>query len=111
MFAGIREQLSLVNIPKGMRGMSIALVTAGLQAALLLSAAGCRDDDDTSLALNGDTWITSFHIEGYDNFIVEQDNQARSIKVHVEVFNFGKYKGIPVSEVLKKDLALLLSVT
>ena len=34
--------------------------------------------------MNGDTWITSFHIEGYDNFIVEQDNQARSIKVHVE---------------------------
>ena len=29
VFAGIREQLSLVNIPKGMRGMSIALVTAG----------------------------------------------------------------------------------
>lgn len=55
-----------------------------LLAALLLSAAGCSDDDDTSLALNGDTWITSFHIEGYDNFIVEQDNQARSIKVHVE---------------------------
>ena len=32
VFAGIREQLSLVNIPKGMRGMSIALVTAGLLA-------------------------------------------------------------------------------
>ena len=55
-----------------------------LLAALLLSAAGCSDDDDTSLALNGDTWITSFHIEDYDNFIIEQDNQARSIKVHVE---------------------------
>ena len=33
-----------------------------LLAALLLSAAGCSDDDDTSLALNGDTWITSFQI-------------------------------------------------
>ena len=32
VFAGIREQLSLVNIPKGMQGMSIALVTAGLLA-------------------------------------------------------------------------------
>ena len=32
LFAGIREQLSLVNIPKGMDGMAIALVTAGLLA-------------------------------------------------------------------------------
>lgn len=32
VFAGIREQLGLVNIPKGMQGMSIALVTAGLLA-------------------------------------------------------------------------------
>jgi len=30
VFAGIREQLSLVAIPKGMRGMAIVLVTAGL---------------------------------------------------------------------------------
>lgn len=30
VFAGIREQLSMVNIPKGMRGMAIVLVTAGL---------------------------------------------------------------------------------
>ena len=30
VFAGIREQLSMVNIPKGMRGMSVVLVTAGL---------------------------------------------------------------------------------
>ena len=32
VFAGIREQLSLVNVPKGMQGMSIALVVAGLLA-------------------------------------------------------------------------------
>ena len=30
VFAGIREQLSLVKIPKGMQGVSIVLVTAGL---------------------------------------------------------------------------------
>ena len=30
VFAGIREQLAFVNIPKGMKGMSIVLVTAGL---------------------------------------------------------------------------------
>jgi len=29
VFAGIREQLSMMDIPKGMQGMSIALVTAG----------------------------------------------------------------------------------
>ena len=32
IFAGIREQLNLVSVPKGMQGMSIALVTAGLLA-------------------------------------------------------------------------------
>ena len=30
VFAGLREQLSLVRIPKGMQGMAIVLVTAGL---------------------------------------------------------------------------------
>ena len=30
VFAGIREQLAMSNIPKGMRGVSIVLVTAGL---------------------------------------------------------------------------------
>ena len=30
VFAGMREQLALVNIPRGMRGMAIVLVTAGL---------------------------------------------------------------------------------
>lgn len=32
VFAGIREQLSMMDIPKGVQGMSIALVTAGLLA-------------------------------------------------------------------------------
>ena len=30
VFAGLREQLSLVRVPKGMQGMAIVLVTAGL---------------------------------------------------------------------------------
>ncbi|WP_289221954.1 electron transport complex protein RnfA, partial [Xylanibacter rodentium] len=30
VFAGMREQLEMVNIPKGMRGMAIVLVSAGL---------------------------------------------------------------------------------
>ena len=29
VFAGIREQLELVNVPKGMRGVAITMVTAG----------------------------------------------------------------------------------
>ena len=38
--AGIREQLSLVNIPKGMDGMAIALVTAGLLAMAFMGFSG-----------------------------------------------------------------------
>ena len=40
LFAGIREQLSLVNIPKGMDGMGIALVTAGLLAMAFMGFSG-----------------------------------------------------------------------
>ena len=40
LFAGIREQLSLVNIPKGMDGMAIALVTAGLLAMAFMGFSG-----------------------------------------------------------------------
>ena len=40
LFAGIREQLSLVNIPKGMDGMAIALVTAGLLAMAFIGFSG-----------------------------------------------------------------------
>ncbi|GAA6528511.1 MAG: electron transport complex subunit RsxA [Prevotella sp.] len=40
VFAGIREQLSLVKIPKGMRGMSIVLVTAGLLALSFMGFSG-----------------------------------------------------------------------
>lgn len=40
VFAGIREQLSLMNVPKGMQGMSIALVTAGLLAMAFMGFSG-----------------------------------------------------------------------
>ena len=40
VFAGIREQMSLVKVPKGMQGMSIALVTAGLLAMAFMGFSG-----------------------------------------------------------------------
>ena len=40
IFAGIREQLSIVNIPKGMQGMPIALITAGLLAMAFMGFSG-----------------------------------------------------------------------
>ena len=47
VFAGIREQLSMVKIPKGMQGMSIALVVAGLLAMAFMGFSGV----DKGLAL------------------------------------------------------------
>ena len=40
IFAGIREHLSLMNIPRGMQGMAIALVTAGLLAMAFMGCSG-----------------------------------------------------------------------
>lgn len=40
LFAGIREQLSMVKLPKGMKGTSIALITAGLLAMAFMGFAG-----------------------------------------------------------------------
>ena len=40
VFAGIREQLSMMDVPKGMQGMSIALVTAGLLALAFMGFSG-----------------------------------------------------------------------
>lgn len=40
VFAGIREQLSMVKIPKGMQGTSIVLVTAGLLALSFMGFSG-----------------------------------------------------------------------
>lgn len=40
LFAGLREQMSLVNIPKGMKGTPIALITAGLLAMAFMGFSG-----------------------------------------------------------------------
>ena len=40
VFAGLREQLSLVRVPKGVEGMSIALVAAGLLALAFMDFSG-----------------------------------------------------------------------
>lgn len=40
LFAGIREQLNLVNLPKGMKGTPVALLTAGLLAMAFMGFAG-----------------------------------------------------------------------
>lgn len=40
VFAGLREQLELTNVPKGMRGMSIVLITAGLLSLAFMGFSG-----------------------------------------------------------------------
>lgn len=42
LFAGIREQLSLTNVPKSMNGTAIALVVAGLLAMAFMGFAGIK---------------------------------------------------------------------
>ena len=39
-FAGIREQLALVNVPKGMKGVAIVLVSAGLLSLAFMGFSG-----------------------------------------------------------------------
>lgn len=51
IFAGIREQLNLVSVPKGMQGMSIALVTAGLLAMAFMGFSGVDNGLKTFLSL------------------------------------------------------------
>ena len=40
VFAGMREQLELVNIPKGMRGMAIVMLSAGLLSLAFMGFSG-----------------------------------------------------------------------
>lgn len=40
VFAGMREQLELVNVPKGMRGTAIVLVSAGLLSLAFMGFSG-----------------------------------------------------------------------
>ena len=52
LFAGIREQLSLVNIPKGMQGMAIALVTAGLLAMAFMGFSNSHSNNTGHIKLS-----------------------------------------------------------
>ena len=52
VFAGIREQLSLVNIPKGMQGVAIVLVTAGLLSLAFMGFSGVDGGLRTLFGLN-----------------------------------------------------------
>jgi len=40
VFAGLREQLSMVRVPKGMSGMSLVLITAGLLSLAFMGFSG-----------------------------------------------------------------------
>ncbi|MBP5366454.1 MAG: electron transport complex subunit RsxA [Bacteroidales bacterium] len=40
LFAGIREHLEMMNIPKGMQGMPIALISAGIMALAFMGFSG-----------------------------------------------------------------------
>lgn len=40
VFAGLREQLELIEVPKGVKGMPIALITAGILAMAFMGFAG-----------------------------------------------------------------------
>ncbi len=42
IFAGIREQLELANVPKAMRGVPIALISAGLLAMAFMGFSGIK---------------------------------------------------------------------
>lgn len=52
IFAGIREQLAMVKIPKGMQGMSIVLVTAGLLALSFMGFSGLEGGLSQLFGLN-----------------------------------------------------------
>lgn len=52
VFAGIREQLELVDVPKGMRGISIVLITAGLISLAFMGFSGVDGGLKMLLGLN-----------------------------------------------------------
>ena len=51
VFAGIREQLELVNVPKGMRGVAITMVTAGLLSLAFMGFSGVDGGLETLFGL------------------------------------------------------------
>ena len=52
VFAGIREQLEITNIPKGMRGMAIVLISAGLLSLAFMGFSGVDGGLRTLFGLN-----------------------------------------------------------
>lgn len=52
VFAGLREQLALTNVPKGMRGMSIVLITAGLLSLAFMGFSGVDNGLKAIICLN-----------------------------------------------------------
>jgi len=52
VFAGMREQLELANVPKGMRGMAIVLVSAGLLSLAFMGFSGVDGGLRTLFGLN-----------------------------------------------------------
>ncbi len=52
VFSGIREQLELVKIPKGMQGMAIVMVTAGLLSLAFMGFSGVDGGLRTLFGLN-----------------------------------------------------------
>lgn len=52
VFAGIREQLALVKVPKGMSGMAIVMVTAGLLSLAFMGFSGVDGGLKTLFGLN-----------------------------------------------------------
>lgn len=52
VFAGIREQLELVKVPRGMQGMAIVMVTAGLLSLAFMGFSGVDAGLGTLFGLN-----------------------------------------------------------
>ena len=52
VFAGLREQLELVNVPKGMKGVAITMVTAGLLSLAFMGFSGVDGGLKTVLGLD-----------------------------------------------------------
>ena len=52
VFAGLREQLELVNVPKGMKGVAITMVTAGLLSLAFMGFSGVDGGLKTVFGLN-----------------------------------------------------------
>ena len=52
VFAGLREQLELVNVPKGMKGVAITMVTAGLLSLAFMGFSGVDGGLNTMFGLD-----------------------------------------------------------